>query len=81
MRGVRCSGGMTFIQAHLRNRRSQILMTRERHKWRSHEAYITDEISGGGLTRSSDETSVMEVERRGQAIQVYVYQQPCKWDD
>jgi len=56
-------------------------MTRERHKWRPHEAYITDGISGGGLTRSSDETSVMEVERRGQAIQVYLYQQPCKWDD
>ena len=64
---------MTFIQAHLRNRRSQMLMERERHKWKPHKADNTEAVSGGGLTRSSVEASVMGVERKGQAIRVFTY--------
>jgi RNA-directed DNA polymerase len=40
-------------------------MLREKLKWRSHKTESTDAEHGGGLTRSSDEVSVMEMERRG----------------
>jgi hypothetical protein len=39
-------------------------MLREKFKWRSHEDKSTDAEHRGGLPRSSDETTVMEVERR-----------------
>ena len=48
-------------------------MERERYKWKPHKADNTEAVSGGGLTRSSVEASVMEVERRGQAIRVFTY--------
>jgi len=41
-------------------------MIREKFKWRSHKSESTDAEHGGGLTRSSDEVSVMEMERRGE---------------
>ena len=40
-------------------------MLREKFKWRPHENESTDAKHGGGATRSSDEVSVMEMERRG----------------
>ena len=40
-------------------------MLREKFKWRSHENESTDARHRGGATRSSDEVSVMEMERRG----------------
>jgi hypothetical protein len=39
------------------------------------EVLSTDAGRAGGLTRSSEEASVMEVERRGQAIQVHLVDQ------
>ena len=43
-------------------------MLRERHKVRTIEADNTEALFCGGLGRSSDESSVMEVERRAKAI-------------
>ena len=43
-------------------------MQREKHKVRTIEAYSTEALSSGGFGRSSDETSVMGVERRPGAI-------------
>ena len=40
-------------------------MIREKSKWRPHKDESTDAGHGGGVTRSSVEASVMEVERRG----------------
>ncbi len=40
-------------------------MIREKLKWRTHESESTDAGHRDGLTRSSVEASVMEVERRG----------------
>ena len=45
-------------------------MGREKLKWRSHEGESTDAGHRGGITRSSDEVSVMGMERRGYIIQV-----------
>lgn len=43
-------------------------MLKEKHKGRPPEAYSTEVIFSGGLGCSSEEASVMEVERRTQAI-------------
>ena len=40
-------------------------MLRGNLKWRTHKRESTDAEHEGGLTRSSDEVSVMEMERRG----------------
>jgi len=40
-------------------------MLREESKWKTHEDASTNAEHRGGLPRSSDEASVMEVERRG----------------
>jgi len=40
-------------------------MLRENLKWKTHNRESTDAKHGGGLTRSSGEVSVMEMERRG----------------
>lgn len=47
-------------------------MAREKHKWRSHECESTKAGHRGGATRSSDEGSVMELERRGSMVQLEV---------
>ena len=44
-------------------------MLRENFKWRTHKRESTDAEHGGGLTRSSVEVSVMEMERRRRVIQ------------
>jgi hypothetical protein len=40
-------------------------MKREKFKWRTHENESTDAERRGGSPCSSDEVSVMEMERRG----------------
>jgi hypothetical protein len=47
-------------------------MIREKLKWRTHESESTDAEHGGGPTRSSVEVSVMEMERRGWIIWLYL---------
>jgi len=44
-------------------------MLREKSKWKNHEDESTDAKHRDGVTRSSDEASVMEVERRGYITQ------------
>jgi RNA-directed DNA polymerase len=46
-------------------------MLREKLKWRSHKSESTDAGHRGGATRSSDEVSVMEMERRGCIDRLY----------
>ena len=46
-------------------------MLRGNLKWRTHKRESTDAEHGGGLTRSSDEVSVMEMERRGRVDRLY----------
>jgi len=41
------------------------LIIREKFKWKNHEDESTNAGHRGGTIRSSEETSVMEVERRG----------------
>lgn len=45
-------------------------MLREKHKWKPHKCESTDAEHRGGATRSSDEDSVMELERRGSIVQL-----------
>jgi hypothetical protein len=66
--GARHKGGMTFTQAVIRNMGSWMPMIRERHKMRTIEAESIEVASSGGLGSSSDEASVMEVERRAGGI-------------
>jgi len=44
-------------------------MTREKHKWKPHKCESTEAEHRGGVTRSSDEDSVTELERRGSIVQ------------
>ena len=46
-------------------------MLREKPKWKTHKGESTKAGHRGGATRSSDEVSVMEVERRGCINQLY----------
>jgi len=46
-------------------------MLREKFKWRSHKNESTDAKHRGGATRSSDEVSVMGMERRGCIDRLY----------
>jgi hypothetical protein len=59
---------MNFTWAVIRNMGSWIPMLRERHKMRTIEAESIDAVFSGGPGCSSDEASVMEVERRAGAI-------------
>jgi hypothetical protein len=45
-------------------------MLREKHKWKPHKCESTDAEHRGGATRSSDEDSVMELERRGSIVRL-----------
>ena len=40
-------------------------MSTEKLKWKNHEGESTEAVHRGGTTRSSDEVSVMGMERRG----------------
>jgi len=44
-------------------------MLREPSKWQTHEDLSTDARHRGGLVCSSEEASVMDVERRDQIVQ------------
>ena len=48
-------------------------MLRENSKWKPHKDESTDAEHRGGSARSSDEVSVMEMERRGGRAK-------CKWE-
>jgi RNA-directed DNA polymerase len=51
-------------------------MLREKPKWKPHKGESTDADHRGGVTRSSDEVSVMEAERRGYIVRFYARDQP-----
>jgi len=59
---------MTFTQAVIWNMGSWIPMQRERSKMRTIEADSINAVFSGGLGCSSEEASVMEVERRAGVI-------------
>ena len=48
-----------------------VVMTRERHKRKTREANSTNALHRDGQIRSSDEASVMGVERRGCVDRLY----------
>jgi hypothetical protein len=52
-------------------------MLREKSKWKPHEDLSTDAEHRGGATCSSDERSVMGVERRGCIVQLILIKQPA----
>ncbi|MDY7036837.1 MAG: hypothetical protein SV375_11835 [Thermodesulfobacteriota bacterium] len=45
-------------------------MLREKSKWKHHKDQSTDAEHRGGVTHSSDEGSVMGLERRGCVVQL-----------
>jgi len=51
-------------------------MLREKRKWWSHKRESTDAKHRDGVVRSSDEGSVMGLERRGYIVQLYLEGQP-----
>jgi hypothetical protein len=53
------------MQALMWNVGTWVLMKREKLKWMTHERESTEASPRGGTTRSSDEVSVTEMERRG----------------
>jgi hypothetical protein len=55
----------------VRNVGTCVSMLREKSKWGTHKGESTDARHRGGVTRSSDEVSVMEMERRGYIVQLY----------
>ncbi len=46
------------------------MILREKHKMRTIKAEITNVLFSGGLNRSSDESSVMEVEQRVRVVRL-----------
>ena len=59
-----------MLQAFVRNVGTCVSMLREKSKWRTHKGESTDARHRGGVIRSSDEVSVMEMERRGYIVQL-----------
>ena len=69
--GVRCAGGVTLILALTWNVRTCSAMPRKKGASGSNRGAESTDASGrGGPSRSSDEASVMPVERRGRATVV-----------
>lgn len=68
--GIRHKDGVNYSEALVRNVGTYVLLLRERHKQKSCKADSTDTLHRDGLTGSSDEASVMDVERSGQLIQL-----------
>lgn len=56
---------MNLTRASIWNVGTYGLMLREKFKWENHKNESTDAVTRGRLARSSDEVSVMEMERRG----------------
>ena len=59
-----------MIQAFIGNVGTYALMLREKLKWKTHKSESIDAGHRGGVTRISDELSVMERERRGYIVYV-----------
>jgi hypothetical protein len=53
-------------------------MLREKSKWRTHKDESTDARHRGGAACSSDEVSVMGMERRGCIVRLYLKDQPVE---
>ena len=66
--GLRQRGGVTLIQALVRNVGNCALMIREKLEQSDCEGESTEAKHSDGLTCSSDEVSVMEMERRSQIV-------------
>ena len=56
-------------------------MLREKLKRRTRKSKSTKGRHRGGITRSSDEVSVMETEQRGYIVQVLLGSQPNSWEE
>ena len=69
--GDRYIAGRNLAQAFLWNLGTCTLMLRENSKWWTHKDESIDALCGGGTIRSSDEVSVMEMERRDCVIQFW----------
>jgi len=52
-------------------------MLREKLKWRSHESQSTEAGHRGGVARSSEEGTVMVLERRGNIVRLQTIEQPA----
>jgi len=63
-------GGVSSVQALVRNVGTYVLMRREQLKWKTHESLSTEAGHRGGVARSSEEGSVMESERRRDTVQL-----------
>jgi len=55
-------------------------MLREKFKWRNRKNESTDAGHGGGAARSREEGSVMELDRRGCVVWLYL-QVNQKWEE
>jgi hypothetical protein len=55
-------------------------MLREKFKWRPHENESTDAEHRGGVARSSDESPVMGLKRRGYIVRLYFLVNQ-KWEE
>ncbi len=55
-------------------------MLREKFKWRPHENESTDAKHRGGVARSSEESPVMGLERRGYIVRLYFLVNQ-KWEE
>ena len=53
-------------------------MLREKSKWKTHKDESTDARHRGGAACSSDEVSVMGMERRGCIVRLYLKDQPVE---
>jgi len=56
-------------------------MLREKLKWKTHKSESINVQHGVGTTHSSDEVSVMEMERRGRVVHVLKLYNLKKWED
>jgi hypothetical protein len=56
-------------------------MLREKSKWKPHKDQSTKAKHRGGATRSSDEGTVMGLERRGCIVQLLTKEHPEKGKD
>jgi hypothetical protein len=66
--GLRQRGGVTLIQVLVGNVGNCALMIREKLKQSNCESESTEAKHSDGLTCSSEEVSVMEMERRSQIV-------------
>jgi len=65
LNGIRYGGGVNLVQAFVCNVGTCCSDGREKFKWRTHENESTEAERRGGSPCSSEEVSVMEMERRG----------------